>query len=574
MNKALKMFFLLGLAFFILIIAGAIGFNFFISFGSKKIERGSILVFDLAGEIPEIRPSDPFAQFFKRNVMTLKEITDSIRYSAIDDRINAVIINLHAPEIGWAKAEEIVSAIKDFKKTTTKPIVSYYEVAENLEYYIASETNEIYSAPTGVLVLNGLRAEIPFFKGLLEKLGIQAELEHIGEYKSASDIFTRDSISDAHKEMVSWLLDGLQNTLLEQVKKNRNIPKEELIKLINYGFFDSKRAEKLNLINGTMYWNDLKDKFLKGERNEKREKIVFAKRYYKDIKDNLRGRGRKIALIYAVGTIVIGGGEDGETIGSDSLTEWINEASNDDSIKAIVMRVDSPGGDGIASDAIWKEVKIAKNKKPLIVSMSDVAGSGGYYISMAANSIVAHNTTLTGSIGVISGKFFINGLFEKLGIHIELIKKADNADLFSMQSHFTEEQKKIIEENLNEFYKVFINKAAEGRKLTPEEIDKVGRGRVWTGKQALNIKLIDMIGGLNDAIELAKKKAKIPAAEKVNLIIYPKRKSFIKALLELDDITATLSSYEDKCYSSIKKILTSFSRTPYLAIMPILVVSR
>jgi len=570
MSKGTKIFLAVIIFFMGLFLVAVITIGFKFSKSTPKVAEGSVVVFDISGDIPEVIPPDPFTQLFNKNMMSVHEITESIKYAATDDKVKAVIIRPYFPSIGWAKAQEIASAINEYRKSN-KPLISYFEFGTNMDYYLASGATKVYGAPTGMLMLNGIMAEVPFFKGLLDKLGVEAEMQHVGDYKSYSDIFTRDNISDAHKEMANWLLDSIQSQLVAQIQKSRNLSKEKVMELINLGFFDNQKAVKEKLIDGTLYWDEIENQYAQGDK----KKLMWAFSYYKSIKSELKGRGSKIALLYAIGSIESGKGQPGKSIGSDTLSSWIREAYKDKDIKAIVMRVDSPGGSGIASDAIWREVMNAKKaKKPFIVSMSDVAGSGGYYIAMGADAIFAQKSTLTGSIGVITGKFYLNGLWEKLGIHIEVIKKAENADLFSSTTHFTDTQKKIIEENMNTFYKVFTEKAASGRKMTIEQIDARGRGRVWTGEQAKENHLIDAIGGLNDAIEYAKKMANISQKEKVTLVVYPKKKTLFEALMEMENFNDVFVPEKLKAYYQMEHMLTVFSREPYLAIMPPIRFSR
>jgi len=570
MSRGAKYFLLVLGIIFVLMIATVVYFSYKLSIITPKAKSDSVLVIELSGEIPEIGPVDPISQYFMKGVLSHDKIISSIKYAAKDKNIKAAVVKLNFPQIGWARAEEIVKALEEFKKSNKK-LISYYEVGENIDYYLASAANKIIVPETGLIILNGLHAELPFFKGLLDKIGIEAEMQHIGDYKSASDIFTRDKASEAHIEMMNWLLDSLQNNLIGQIEKSRKLGREKINEIINKGLFTSKEALRLGLVDNISYWDELLRKELKA----KDKNILYLSDYYKSIKDEIGGNGKKIALIYAVGSIESGAGQEGSTIGSDTLTKWIRECYDDDSIEAIVMRVNSPGGSGIASDNIWREVINSKaHKKPFVVSMSDVAASGGYYISMGADAIFADKTTLTGSIGVISGKFYINGLFEKLGIHYDVIKKAENADLFSSITHFTDEQEEMIKNHMEYFYDVFITKAAEGRKLTKQEIDSVGRGRVWTGEQAKEHKLIDQIGNLEDAINYAKKLAKIPEKEQVKLIIYPRKKNFWEEIMELDFNESYIKDSALREYFYIKHLISTYSKEPYLALMPDIKISR
>lgn len=361
MSKGTKIFLGVFIVLVVIFIAGVISLSYKFSMNTPKMEEESVVVFNLTGEIPEVIPPDPFTQLFNKDMMSIKEITDTIKYAANDSKVKAVIIKPYFPNIGWAKAEEIELALEQYKKSS-KPLVSYFEVASNMDYFLASGASKVCAAPTGMLMFNGLMSEIPFFRGLLQKIGIEAELQHIGDYKSASDIFTRDSISDTHKEMVNWLLDSIQSHLTAQIVKSRNLSAEQVQKLINIGFFNTQTAVKEKLVDNSFYWDEIENQYARGEK----KKIISAFNYYKTIKNELKGNGKQVALIYAIGSIESGKGQPGQSIGSDTLNSWIKEAYKDKNIKAIVMRVDSPGGSAIASDAIWREVMNAKNAKKTI----------------------------------------------------------------------------------------------------------------------------------------------------------------------------------------------------------------
>ena len=511
--------------FIVLFIAVAVAVVLTATSG-PRIKSNSVLFIDIQGGIPEEESDNPLEMIFEGEKSTMKDHLDCIEKAAKDERIKGIYLRVGGSMISWAQIQELRSALLEFKKSK-KPMVAFMELADMGDYYLATSSDKIYMMPAGFLGLTGLLSEVPFLKGTLDKLGIKAEFEHVAEYKTASDIYTRDSMSEAHKEMVNSLLDSIFNGFLKDVSSARKISENDLRKAIDRGFLTPQEALDAKLIDALKYHDEIKEMLKKD----------FGGEYHKVSLDSYRSSAaftkmksrKKIALLYATGTIISGESSSdpygGQMMGSDTIQKAFEKIRKDKSIKGIVMRVDSPGGSGVASDVIWRETQITKKDIPIVVSMSGVAASGGYYISMGTDAIIAEPGTITGSIGVLAGKFNMRGLYDWIGMKYELTKRGENADIFSSYVGFTDDQRKLVREQIYVFYKQFVHKVAEGRKKTDAEIDSIGKGRVWTGAQGKELGLVDELGGLKRAIEVVKQKAGIPADEEVAIVIFPKKKS-------------------------------------------------
>lgn len=492
-----------------------------------SVSRNSLLVLQLTGPLMEEGPQGWKEKFLIGDVLTTRDILMALDKAKRDDRIKGLLVTALNADLGFAKAQDVREAVKDFAKK--KPVYGYIEDGSTLEYYVCSAAPKLYMAPAGEggITLTGLRAEVPFFKGTLDKLGIQAQMDHIGPYKSASDIWTRDSMSDAHRESTNALLDSLYDRLTTDIAHDRGLTMEKVKALVDRGPLIRNENLESGLVTGLKYRDEL-DEMIKNEFKVKELKRISLVDYKEPtFWESMKGAGSKIAIVYASGDIMPGESSKGyqeNYMGSSTITNALREARKDASIKAIVLRIDSPGGSAAASDLIWREVVVTRKEKPVVVSMSDVAASGGYYIAMGANKIFAQPSTITGSIGVIYGKFYIKGLYDKIGINKEVIKRGQHADLFSDYVAFSDEEWSIIRKHMQAIYATFTEKAAEGRHKTQAQIDQIGQGRVWTGDQAIKLGLVDALGGLPEAVREAKTLAKLGADEDVGYVLYPERK--------------------------------------------------
>jgi protease-4 len=514
--------------------------------GAPTIRDNSVLALRVAGPLPDYVPDDPFRRFFGGTDQSLSNLVLQFKKARVDKRIKGILIEVDMSGAGWGKAEEIRDAIADFR-SSGKPVYAYMEFGMNKEYYIASACDKIFVAPPGELFINGLAADVMFFRGSLDKLGIYPDIYQIGKYKSVGDMFTRKDMSDAHKEYINSLLDDLFNRYVDAIARARGKSPEDVRAIIDDAPYGAEKAKEVGLIDGAAYRDEV-DKELKAKLGYKESDELHVVRgsEYREVEPESLGlnKGENIAVIYASGDIGSGSSENGpsgsQSIGSDTLAKALNDARDDKTVKAIVLRVDSPGGSGLASDVIWHAVEAAKQKKPVVVSMSDVAASGGYYISASASKIIAQPSTITGSIGVVAGKPVMRGFYDWLGISNEYVLRGKRAGMFRETEKFTAEERTKFEDWIKTtYYDDFVPKVAKGRNKNAEYIDSVGQGRVWTGAQGKERGLVDEFGGLDRAFEIAKQLANIPADKGVHRVIFPYPRTFLQQLMSGGDDAST-----------------------------------
>lgn len=505
--------------------------------GSEKnieISDNSILRINLDYAIKERTEKNPFnnvniPSFSSEKTIGLDEILRRIEAAKKDDRIKGIILDINGVGASFATLQEIRNALLNFKQSK-KFIVAYSEGYSQKGYYLASTADKVYLNPEGSVDFRGLATQLSFFKGTLEKLGIEAQVIKVGTYKSAVEPFILDKMSPANEEQVNSYLNSVYDYYLSNVSKSRNLPIDTLRGIANsYEGRDANLALQSKLVDGLKYKDELIDELKSRLKIDKKKKIkAINLEDYSIPTGETNAAQERIAIVYAVGDIVSGEGSD-EQIGSDRIARAIRTVREDDKIKAVVFRVNSPGGSALASDVIWREVELTKKVKPIIVSMGDVAASGGYYIACAADSIFAQPNTITGSIGVFGiipnlQNFFNN----KLGITFDEVKTGKYADLMSVSRPLTVDERDLIQQGVNKTYNTFTKKVADGRKISQAKVDSIGQGRVWTGAQALQIGLVDRLGGLEDAIKSAAKKAKI---KDYKLVAYPSLKDPFESIL-------------------------------------------
>jgi len=539
------------------------------------VASNSTLVLRIGGDLNEMEPGGVFGPFIETGP-TVRGVVEMLRKAKTDKRITSVVLKPVGAGALWGKLQEVRDAVADFRRSG-KPIVAYLEFGGEQEYYLATACDKVFLLPTATLDLTGVASYELFMRGMLDKIGAYPDGLHIGEYKTALNTFTEHTYTAAHKEMAESLNTDLYEQLVRGIAEGRHKSETDVKTLIDHGPFLSEDALRAGLIDDVAYEDELDDKV----------KFGSGKPHYVDMNEYRQvgagglglGGGQRIAVIYATGIIASGRSTydttGSQVTGSETIVEYLRKARGDASIKAIVLRIDSPGGSAIASDVIWREVMLTKKEKPLIASMSDVAASGGYYIAMPAHAIVAEPSTLTGSIGVVLTKFVIDGTLKKLGLNMEGVSKGKYADLYSPVRPFSPEEKQRMAENMQATYDTFVEKAAQGRNTTPEKIDAVGQGRVWTGRQAKQIGLVDELGGLDRAVSIAKQKAKIAQDAEVELVIYPPRKSFydlFKSPFGASERAATLGSLlgftNPRVLQTLAAPLQVFRRGEPLALMP------
>ncbi len=536
--------FLLGILTGIVLVVALLGVMVLVAFtlGSEQpgIEDDSVLVMRLRGGVPEhVGIEMSFGSWDSKTPATLLEVRNAFKKAAKDDRIRAIALHCGGLGAGWGKSQEIRWAIEEFKESG-KPIVAFIQVeAGTLDYFVASAADEVYLAPEAFLDVKGLRAEVSFYKDTLEKLGVTAEMQQIGKYKSAAEPWSRSSMSDESREVIESILDEVYGQFLETVAPSRDMTSGALREVVDNGPFISKKALEAGLVDKLGYEDEFYDALKEKLGLEELKKVSFS-RYRNVSLESLDLTGdAQIAIVYAVGSILRGEGESGgllgaDILGSDSFSRTLREVKEDEDIKAVVLRIDSPGGDAIASDQMWREVNRLREEKPMVVSMSNLAASGGYYIAMAEAPVVAYPGTYTGSIGVFYGKVNLRGLYDKIGIKKEVITRGRFAAIDSDYHGFTDAERAKVRESIEAIYQGFVEKVAQSRGQKWGEIHEVAQGRVWMGSQAERNGLVDEIGGFDTAIEMAKEAAGIPEEDKVTLIIYPAPKPFFEVLFEGD----------------------------------------
>jgi protease-4 len=531
------------------------------------VSDGSTLVVKLEGDVPEKSPPEiPLPFFEAQNPVTVQEVWETFRKAAADSRIKGVIFEPRGLDIGWAKLQEVREDILQFKKSG-KPIITYLRGPSGREYYLASATDRIYLAPEDSLDLKGMRVEGMFVKNTLDKVGVKADVIHAGKYKDAGDILTQTSMSPETSEVLNQILDQYYGNLIATVAEGRKKQPEAVRAIIDQGPYMANEALANGLID-SLGFDDQVIQDMQGRLKQTELKQVAIKSYLKAPAAST-GTVRRIALVVGEGEITRGSGNpnsDEQGITATAMVRLLKQAENDSSIRGVILRVDSPGGDGVASDDILHEAKNLSKKKPLVISMGDVAASGGYFISVTGDPIIAYPNTLTGSIGVIFARFNLHGLYDKIGVNKQLLTRGRFADLDSEYAPLSNEAREKIAGQIDAFYKSFVSRVADGRKKSFDQIEPLSQGRVWLGVQAKQNGLVDELGGLDKAVELIRKRANIAASDRITLVPYPGKRSVLDFLLRSSDESAAL---ETKVGQVLGKLpVRALSQGGYLKLMP------
>ncbi|MCX2574843.1 signal peptide peptidase SppA [Pedobacter sandarakinus] len=566
----------------IFIIIGVIIVGAIASVDSDKsvtVANNSVLFLNLDQAVTERTPKNPFGNLpivggDEKDGIGLNDLLKSLKRAKTDDNIKCLYLSVSSPNAGFATMREVRNALIDFKKSHKK-IIAYSEVYTQGAYYLASVADKIYLNPEGALEFKGFSSELTFFKGTLEKVGVEMQVIRVGNYKSAVEPFILDKMSDYNRKQVTAYVGGLYNTFLADIAQSRAIQKDSLYKIADdFKIQQPKDALNYKMVDGLKYKDQILEelKGLSGRTRGENVRTVSINDYA--INNTESGSGSdKVAVIYANGEINGGEGNDNQ-IGSERISRAIRKARLDDNIKAIVIRVNSPGGSALASDVIWREVVLAKKEKPVIASFGDVAASGGYYIGCAADSIFVQPNTITGSIGVFGIiPNFQNLMTNKLGITFDGVKTGKYADIMATNRPMTPGERFIIQNELNRIYDGFITRVADGRKKSKAYIDSVGGGHVWIGTDAVQIGLADRIGSFNDAIRAAAKKAKL---KDYKVVEYPDVVNPLKSFMA--ESTDKIKTYYTKqelgdqyfLYQQMKKVISSSgiqARMPFEAVI-------
>ncbi len=532
-----------GLAFAVLaaLIVAAVAMR--LSDRPPAVADGSTLVLHLEGELPEQSPVEMPIPFLEdQQPMTMVETWKLLRKAAIDSRIKAIVLEPRGLSVGWAKLEELRGSVEAFRKSG-KPVYAYLRGAGTREYYVATAADRIFMSPEDELDVKGLRAELMFVKGTLDKLGVGLEFEHVGKYKDAPDMFTRTSPTPETLEVENQILDQYFGDLVRVIAEGRKKEPAAVKTLIDDGPFVGKNALDAGLVDDLLFEDEMYGR-LKDAANLAAIKKVGERDYSRSEVSGFEGK-TKIAFLVGQGEITRGG--SGDTVSSDGITagglvKLMRQVKDDASIKGVILRIDSPGGDGIASDDILHEAKLLSAAKPVVISMSDLAASGGYFIAMTGDPIIAYPNTITGSIGVFFGKLNLKGLFDKIGISTQILKRGRFADIDSETAPLNDEQRAKLRREIETFYKEFVERVAAGRKQPYDKVEPLAQGRAWLGSQARQNGLVDELGGLDRAVEMVRTRAGISSSERLLLVTYPPKRTIWDILLNRSDDAAEIES--------------------------------
>ena len=511
---------------------------------AKKLQ---VAVFSIEGQLSEsVQPAVPFGKM----ELSLGDLIKRIDKAAEDDQIFGIILKIRSPAIGRAKIGEIRAAITRARKAGKK-IYADLEMATTADYLIGCACDQIIMPPSGSLMATGVRIEVTFYKEMLDKIGAKADILQVGDFKGTGETYTRSEMSPELKKQYESLATDFYDQIVTMIATDRNLPRERVIQLVDEGLFMADDAKNSGLIDQVAYRTEWNDILLKGNPNQTvrlldnygKKKVdtdfsgfagmmKFMNLLMGKSNDSGSGSEPQIAVVYVVGAIIPGKSSNtllgNKIVGSETTIKAIQTAEKEERVKAIVVRVDSPGGSALASDLIWKEIRNCK--KPVIASMGDVAASGGYYVAMGAGKIFAEEGTLTGSIGVVGGKVALEDTFHKLGITTDVVSRGKNSGVFSILKPFTENERKALGTMMQNIYQQFITKAALSRRMDLTQMKPLAEGKVYTGRQAKELGLVDSMGGLHDAVLVAKQAGGIQTNEKVELLLLPKPKSFLEEL--------------------------------------------
>ena len=519
------------LVFVAALISGASG-------GGPTVAENTVLNVNLTGGIPERIATEFSLEFLDGGVQpTLLGLKQALERAAEDDNIQAVWLRCGGLGAGWATAQEIRWAIENFRESG-KPVIASMQVGGTLDYLVASPADELYLAPEGFLDMKGLRAEVTFYKDMFDKLGVELEMENVGKYKSAVEPYSRTEMSDEFREVTNVMLDGIYEQFIGMLAKSRGLDESAVRDAIDQGPFLPAEAAQLALVDGLRYEDQLEERLK--ELLELEEFAQLSLSEYMQAQQDLFGASseNKVAVVYGVGSIVRGASQYDPTfgidvLGSDSFSRTLRDVRDNDDIDAVILRINSPGGDAFASDTMWRDLRLLLDKKPVVVSMSDVAASGGYYMAMAQGApVMAYPLTVTGSIGVFSGKLNLRGLYDKVGLTKDILTRGRFADIDTDYRRLDELERQKLREGIEAVYQAFVQKVADARGTSWDEIHEVAQGRVWLGTQAEQNGLIDELGGFDAALALVKEEAGIDADTDVQLLSYPAPKTLFEQLTE------------------------------------------
>lgn len=507
--------------------------------GKSGVPQRTILEVDLEQQLIEYVPEDPLAALFLQEKLRMVNLVAALEAAAGDDRVVGLVARIGGGIAGFAHHQEVRDAVLRFRESG-KPAIAWADTfgefgPGNGGYYLATAFDEIYIQPSGDVGLTGLNAESPFVAGTFEKLGVVPRMDHRYEYKNAMNTFTEKEFTPAHEEALKAVIDSMFEQMLAGIAERRGKTPGEIQAIIDAGPYLGQEAVDAGLVDGLKYRDEVYDRI--EERAGEGAELLYLNRYAERA-DGPWDEGETIALVYGVGQVVRGKSEydplgGSATLGGDSVAAALRQAIEDDDVKAILFRVDSPGGSYVASDTVWREtVRAREAGKPVIVSMANVAGSGGYFVAMAADKIVAEPGTITGSIGVLGGKLLTRELWSKLGITFDAVQTSENAEMWSGLEDYDEAGWARLQAMLDRIYEDFTTKVAEGRELPLERVQEIAKGRIWSGADAKELGLVDELGGYHVALRLAREAAGLEPDAPIRLKLYPPRKTPFEMLFD------------------------------------------
>jgi len=522
----------------LLFFMGMIVIASIVSLTREGVPRTTVLELDLERGVQEHVPDDPLSAALGDRALTVRDIVDALHRARDDDRVHAVVARIGAGGMGFARAEEIRDAVLAFRESG-KPAVVFSETFGEFGpghsgYYLATAFERIYLQPSGDVGLAGLVAEGMFLSGTLDKLDVEPRIEQRYEYKNAANTFNETEFTEAHAEATGRVLESIFENMVSGIAQGREMDQARVSALIDRGPFVAGEALQAGLVDRLAYRDEVYDS-LRAEFGD-RTRFLYAKRYL-DRAGRPHRRGPTVALIYGVGAVVRGDGGfnplTGTSMASDRVTRAFREAIEDDDVTAIVFRVDSPGGSYVASDAIWRETVRARDAgKPVIVTMGDVAASGGYFVAIDADRIIAQPSTITGSIGVLGGKMITTGLWDQVGVSWDELTVGGNATIWSTISDYTPEEFARTEAILDRIYDDFTGKVAAGRGMTQDDVHEIARGRIWTGVDAQRVGLVDDLGGFTTAFFHARELTGLEPDADIRVRVFPERRTLLESLLD------------------------------------------
>ena len=470
----------------------------------------------------------------------LRSVLDSIESASNDERIVGIYLTGQVPNAGyrsgWAALKEVRDSLARFKESG-KPIIAFENAYDEANYFVASLADRLYMNPSGPFEFNGLASQIMFFKNAFDKYGIDVQVTRVGKYKSAVEPYIRDRMSEENREQIEGYLKSITDVYLEAIASSRSVDLKKLnVLMSDQGYFMAETGVREGLLDKSVYFDDVLSELreLTGSKpGEELKNVISIVAYQKAMKPERHESKNQIAIIYAEGEIVEGSDEN--EVGGDTLASLLRKARNDENVRAVVLRVNSPGGSAAASEVIQRETRLLKQQKPLVVSMGTVAASGGYWISAYADEIIAWPNTITGSIGVWGMLPNIQKLLNDFGINVDVVRTAEKADMTSIFRSKTEEELAVIQRVVDFIYDEFLTKVCEGRKLDRGVVEEIAQGRVWSGEDALRLGLVDRLGGLYDAVDAAARRAGL--GDDYSLVQYQKKRGFAEEILKALGIT-------------------------------------